>query len=774
MRKLLTILIFFTLMADLLSQPISYSEHKEDRLQDTYYYQAGYSPFMNYFAYTSGNCQLHLFNRDKEKIFETKSNPENLQGKFVFSPDETYLIFTKYKSKNDIAVYDLQEKLVVQTLLKHKYQVADLVYAPDGSYFLSAGDDKTINRWVLKNGAFMLAQSIEAHDRQITRLAINNDGTYAVSISSDKTAKIWSINKNGLSLHQTLDGFNLYLRDICFHPEKDYLYIASSEKIFIYEFKGDKYSLKDELNGYKAIYDLEFSPKGEVLVVTDRNTIHILEIENNGELKEKNSIYRHTETVFMLSFSPDGKFLLSTAVDKLMLTWRFEGLEPNNSFLIADYLAGKPSLAMKKMFLHIDQERLLKKIDPSLSAPKDEFETTMEYNERKQKLYHQVLSLLQDKLIEYYKLDVAGDGSYVKLPLDRLIAYNADLEIYKIEFLNTTAGVSIPVEKAKTLKTNANNAYIKAYRTFKKSGYGLDYYKFELYYPKVNEHYKVLSTENPFSTSDQTSKEGARSEYLQETNVKKSAINEKNETAEVGKSYALIIGTNIYDSFGELINPLLDAETIAEELKVNYGFSVNLIKNPTLDELVSNMRKFAQRSYSPNDLLVIFIAGHGMYDDIFKEGYVISKDSRSNDESKTTYLSHSNLRTIVNNIPCNHILLILDVCFGGTFDPVLASTSRAADMYADIDPGQYVERKLKYKSRYYLTSGGKEYVPDGRPGHHSPFARRVLEALRSFGGSDKMLTLNEMLLYIDKVDPQPYFGEFGDNEPGSDFIFIAN
>jgi hypothetical protein len=72
----------------------------------------------------------------------------------------------------------------------------------------------------------------------------------------------------------------------------------------------------------------------------------------------------------------------------------------------------------------------------------------------------------------------------------------------------------------------------------------------------------------------------------------------------------------------------------------------------------------------------------------------------------------------------------------------------------------------------YLSSGGKEYVPDGRPGQHSPFTRKFLEALRSYGGEDGVLTINEILSYIEKVDPQPRFGEFGNNEPGSDFLFI--
>ena len=79
---------------------------------------------------------------------------------------------------------------------------------------------------------------------------------------------------------------------------------------------------------------------------------------------------------------------------------------------------------------------------------------------------------------------------------------------------------------------------------------------------------------------------------------------------------------------------------------------------------------------------------------------------------------------------------------------------------------------MQYNTRRYLTSGGKEYVPDGRPGEHSPFARKCLEALRSDGGLDGILTFGEFYTFVEKATPEPRTGEFGDNQPGSDFLFI--
>ena len=107
---------------------------------------------------------------------------------------------------------------------------------------------------------------------------------------------------------------------------------------------------------------------------------------------------------------------------------------------------------------------------------------------------------------------------------------------------------------------------------------------------------------------------------------------------------------------------------------------------------------------------------------------------------------------------------------GGTFDPLIAH--RGGEKQNEFNKNEFILRKMKHKTRQYLTSGGKEYVPDGRPGQHSPFARKIIEGLRSGGGSDGILTISEVFTYVEKVNPEPRHGEFGDNEPGSEFLFI--
>lgn len=238
--------------------------------------------------------------------------------------------------------------------------------------------------------------------------------------------------------------------------------------------------------------------------------------------------------------------------------------------------------------------------------------------------------------------------------------------------------------------------------------------------------------------------------------------------------YALLIGTNDYDEWDDLTNPVFDVNTIAQELTEHYNFQVEKLINPTTGQIISKLREYSKKSYNPNDQLFIFIAGHGQFDEVFTQGYIVGKNSKLNDEAKESYISHSNLRTIVSSIPSNHIFLTMDVCFGGTFDRSVAKRGADDDaMYADLESSEFVERKLRFKTRLYFTSGGKNYVKDGRPGAHSPFARKFIESLRNYGGRDKVLTTQEIWSYLETLPMEPHRGEFEGNEPGSDFVFVA-
>ncbi len=241
----------------------------------------------------------------------------------------------------------------------------------------------------------------------------------------------------------------------------------------------------------------------------------------------------------------------------------------------------------------------------------------------------------------------------------------------------------------------------------------------------------------------------------------------------MGKNYALLIGTDEYKDQGwtQLNNPIADVKAIRGELGDYYNFQTEVMANPTKAQIIAKLREYAQKTYETNDQLFIFVAGHGYFDEEYKEGFIVPTDGVRESEPFSAYLPHYQMRTLVNNINCKHTFLVMDVCFGGTIDPLIAK--RGAAKADNVSTAELIARKMRFKTRRYLTSGGKEYVSDGQAGKHSPFVRNFLEALRTYGGSDKVLTIDDIIPYFERITPRPRYGELDDNEAGSDFIFMA-
>ncbi len=238
------------------------------------------------------------------------------------------------------------------------------------------------------------------------------------------------------------------------------------------------------------------------------------------------------------------------------------------------------------------------------------------------------------------------------------------------------------------------------------------------------------------------------------------------------KDYALIIATDEYDNWDDLNNPINDATVIDQLLRERYGFETEVVKNPTLEEINDKLYEYNAREFNPQDQLLVFIAGHGYFDETLGEGYVVASNSLKNDRGKTSYLAHNLLRSRVNNIRCEHIMLVMDVCFGGTIDPKMVHVR--GEMLEEED-SQYLVKKLTKRTRKFLTSGSKEYVPDGQPGHHSPFAAKFISALREVGGrQSRVLSTTQLIPYFLRLQTEPRFGSFGTDESGSDFVFVAN
>ncbi len=738
---------------------------------ENYIRQIKFSPFGNYIAVSHGNNTTELFDKNWNKLYTTQGDNKAFGSQCTFSPDERLFIFSKYRNKSDVAIYNITESRVVQTLQDHEDMIYTIALSPDGRFLSTGGADESLLVYAWEQDRFKLTKREPLKDTKVYSLCFSMDGKELIAGLYNGNTQIYAHARADWELKQVLKGDHWSVDEVTCSPDGKHLAVSTnSYTIDIYEKKGAEYQKVQTIKNLdRTAESLCYSPDSRCLAAGLTNGVIMAWQKTNADtLKEVRKMYRYDNRVLSIDFSPDGKTMSTCSYERSGILWTVEGVKPSYKSMIGNIMGSDITFSQRNILIGTIPFDIISAIDANLLLPKDEFETNMDFLKRREKLKSKLTSLLQEHMEEFYKLN--KKGTTLETTLDKVVSYDADGQQYFILFMRTPGKIKIPVNEAKSLKENWDKAKVTVQKTKDKNGDNV-YKKFMLVHPGSNKSYEIEVTENPFvpGSNNLESRSSTSSGDIIQLAKADTANQEKSYG---GTKYALLFATNDYDNYHDLINPLYDAKTIADELTRNYGYQTQLVENPTLDEILRKLKRYAQLSYDKEDQLFVFFAGHGKYDEIFREGYLVAKESKLQDDARTTFLSHSNLRTIVNNIPCEHIFLAMDVCFGGTFDPYLAA-HRGDEQYEEVAKTEYIERKMRYKTRLYLTSGGKEYVPDGRPGEHSPFARKFIEALRGYGGSDGILTIGEVMTYVEKVVPQPRTGEFGNNEPGSDFVFVA-
>ncbi|MBL7810985.1 MAG: caspase family protein [Bacteroidetes bacterium] len=259
------------------------------------------------------------------------------------------------------------------------------------------------------------------------------------------------------------------------------------------------------------------------------------------------------------------------------------------------------------------------------------------------------------------------------------------------------------------------------------------------------------------------------------------------------KKYALVVGMNDYQYTTDLNNPIADAEALGKVLTEKYGYEAKLLRNSTSAGFMQALLYFLDTvQYHEHDQFLLYVAGHGNYYPRMKTGVIQFTDAKplAQNPEMIHYQSYVNLVNLLNNLPIKNVLVVLDVCFGGT---ISVGTEQEQDVNACGDPekaellksilngnGQkQAAAQLNCANRYYLTSGGKEYVPDGTPGAHSPFSAQLIQCLNI--NTDPVLEISEIVKQVrkgindynakyQKNVPVPNSGKFGVNSTQTEYV----
>jgi hypothetical protein len=228
---------------------------------------------------------------------------------------------------------------------------------------------------------------------------------------------------------------------------------------------------------------------------------------------------------------------------------------------------------------------------------------------------------------------------------------------------------------------------------------------------------------------------------------------------------ALVVATDRYanPAWPRLAFPVRDARRIARALK-GLGFEVTLLENATVAQFERAFQRLATESWGEYDQFLVYIAGHGDFREAWHSGRLVLADST---DDVGNYKSWPELRDALTGHRSRHVLLVLDVCYGGTFEPAVAFEGAERLAYRgaphEIDERQAAAR-LGRRTRRFLSSVGKDLTPD-----RSAFAAALAAFLED--AQNRYRTDLDLAATVQHVSPSPVASSFQGDEAAGAFVF---
>lgn len=224
----------------------------------------------------------------------------------------------------ELNIFDLSTQLITANFQAHEKPVFDIVTIPSKQEFLTASEDGTVGVWSLADLSLLYRIRVSADT--VRAIAISADGLHAAFGCKDSVIRIYDLKD--YSLLQVLEQHTLPVTSVQYSPDGKYL-ISGGRDAQLNFWSLPDYQLQHTIPAHLfSIYGIAFHPALPyfVTVSQDKN----IKLWGSDDLKlykilsiEK-STHGHTHSINKLVWSGDGKYLLTTGDDKLVMVWEWD------------------------------------------------------------------------------------------------------------------------------------------------------------------------------------------------------------------------------------------------------------------------------------------------------------------------------------------------------------------------------------------------------------------------------------------------------------------
>lgn len=216
----------------------------------------------------------------------------------------------------DIKIWDARHgNALHKTIQGHKERINSVAFSRDEKRLVSGSGDLTVKIWSVETGANLNSFDCEL---AICGLAFSPDGLF-IAAGFGNEVKVWE-SETGVQ-RSVMRGHKEPVTAVAFLPQGRLASGSCDTTIQLWDFEGsvrnDTNALSDSTSSW-PIRHITMSPDGKYLASTSGKNIHLRD-GTTGMPMESNELLQ--DRVTSISFSPDGKRLVSSSEDGLVRVW---------------------------------------------------------------------------------------------------------------------------------------------------------------------------------------------------------------------------------------------------------------------------------------------------------------------------------------------------------------------------------------------------------------------------------------------------------------------
>jgi WD40 repeat protein len=732
----------------------------------------------------------------------------------AFTPDGKSAL--SGSSGGTFKLWDLASGRDLRTFSGPKGGITALRVSADGKLALSGSADTTLKLWDLATGKEI--RTFSGHGSPVSSVAISPDGKVGISGSYDGTARLWNLATGAAIATLTGHGDGPFpgskaVFSVAFSPDGTQVLSGAWDKTLRLWDASTGRAIRSFAGHLDAVCSVAFARDGKTAVSGSWDkTIRVWDLATGREIRK---LTGSPAPFISVAVSPDCRSALWTADDWSLRLWDLDsGRESKiltgadaTSFAVAFSPDGRTALSgdMALRFWDVASGSLLYS---TVSTPTGDwlawtpegFFAGTEWATRN--LVHIVDGMKTIGIDQVYDVYYRPDLVAAKAAGKDISAYAAGLDLASllkagglpplVEITSPTAGSSAGREVSLRIRVTDQGGGIGKITLFNgdspvvisdASGRGLKVVASGAAAARagaVYEYEALLTLRGGMNAL-------SASAYNKNNNIesRRAAISLQYGSSVVVKPalYILTVAVQRYrDQALRLKYTVDDAKALAEALRTKSG---SLYRSasvyPLYDEAVTKegfARAFDELStkIGPDDVFVLFFAGHGVTNDKDGEYYFLPVNFRYNGAQSIVDqgISKKDILANIVKIPAQKSLLFFDTCNSGSFLDVPASRG--------ISEKTAVDRLMRGVGRAMIMASASDQVALEGFENHGVFTYALLQALGGAADADKngFITIKELSAYVESSVPDLTYGKWGyeqvpqSNLPQQDFPVAGN